>query len=303
MSAGAIDSEFQTRMTPTLEGLERLRASQDGNAEVSVPGVVVVGAQSAGKSSVLEAITGIKLPRGQNITTRVPPNLSLQNVPGCKPHALIGSSPDSTCARVIDFTEVGQAIEGLTSDLAGDGAAVNEAPIYCWIKRDSGPTLTLTDLPGITHMCADDRQDIHTQTVSLVNKYIQEPNMVILVVVPAMEDFANAEGIKLAKAVDPDGRRTLGVVTKMDNIQPGCNIAGKLRMDGKHVKLHLGFVAVINRTPVEVEKDTPAKEVRARERHFFQTNPEVAGLEQELWGLPTLVARIVDIQMACVQQV
>ncbi|CAN0533021.1 unnamed protein product, partial [Scytosiphon promiscuus] len=141
------------------------------------------------------------------------------------------------------------------------------------------------------------------ETVSLVKHYIENENMVILVVIPAMDDFANAEAIALAKKYDPEGRRTLGVVTKVDNVQTGCGIKAKLRMDPGHVQLQLGFIAVVNRTPVEVENDTTAETVRERERQFFKTNPEVAGLEKEFWGLDTLVERIVGIQAERIQAV
>lgn len=70
-----------------------------------------------------------------------------------------------------------------------------------------------------------------------------------------------------------------------------------------HVQLKLGFIAVVNRTPAEVEDDTPAEDVRARETSFFESNPEVAGLEKEFWGLDTLVARVVDIQAERVHEV
>ncbi|CAM9471543.1 unnamed protein product, partial [Hapterophycus canaliculatus] len=70
-----------------------------------------------------------------------------------------------------------------------------------------------------------------------------------------------------------------------------------------HVQLSLGFIAVVNRTPIEVEEDTPAEDVRARERRFFTTNPEVAGLEKEYWGLDTLAERIVTIQAERLEQV
>ena len=111
-----------------------------------------------------------------------------------------------------------------------------------------------------------------------------------------MDDFANAEGIALAKICDPEGRRTLGVVTKTDNVQAGCNIKAKLRMEPGHVQLNLGFIAVVNRTPIEVEENTPAEMVRAREKEFFTTNAEVNGLEKEFWGFDTLVERVVGNQ-------
>lgn len=85
-------------------------------------------------------------------------------------------------------------------------------------------------------------------------------------------------------------------MTKVDEVTSGCDMKAKLRMDPGHVRLHLGFIAVVNRTPVEVGNDTPAEEVRAREKKLFNTNPEVAGLEKRLWGIDTLVERIVEIQ-------
>lgn len=120
---------------------------------------------------------------------------------------------------------------------------------------------------------------------------------------PAMSDFANSEALKEAKRYDPDGRRTLGLVTKTDNVQAGCGIKAKLRMEDGHVRLKLGFIAVVNRTPIEVEEDTPAEEVRAREEAFFTTNPELVGLEKERWGLDTLVERIVEIQEERIEEV
>lgn len=87
--------------------------------EVSIPDVVVAGAQSAEKSSELEALGGMKLPRGQNITTRVPLVLSLQAIPGSEPHALIGGEAGLDAGNEIEITDIGSAIEALTIELAG----------------------------------------------------------------------------------------------------------------------------------------------------------------------------------------
>lgn len=305
--SGAIDVEIDTQLRPKLEAMEQLRVlgiSKDEN--VSVPGVVVAGAQSAGKSSVLEAICGIKLPRGKNITTRVPLVLSLVAVKGASPHAIIGKDADMRENKVIHISSIGPEIEDLTMELAGEGSRVSNTPIYLKVVRNSGATLTLIDLPGITHNSAGDCQkNIHEETTALVEKYMEAKNMVILVVIPAMDDFNNAEAIALAKKYDPQGNRTLGVVTKTDNIQPGCDIKGKLHMvpGYGHVHINLGFIAVANRTPLEVKTDTPARIIREREEHFFTTNPEVKGLHKDFWGIDTLVERIVKIQGERVDEV
>lgn len=118
---------------------------------------------------------------------------------------------------------------------------------------------------------------------------------------PAMSDFDNSEALKEALLFDPDGRRTLGVVTKTDNVRPGCGILAKLRMQAGRGRLHLGFIAVVNRTPTE--QDVSAEEVREKERRTFSTNPELVGLEKEYWGLDTLVERVVEIQKETVEKV
>lgn len=185
MTSGAIDKEIASSLSGELGALEQLRALLQGNEEVSIPGVVVAGAQSAGKSSVLEALGGMKLPRGQNITTRVPLVLSLVAVPGAEPHAIIGGEADlNKSGKQIGIDKISTAIEELTKELAGDGSAVSAKPIFLKILRPSGPTLTLIDLPGITHNSADGSQDIHAETVNLVKQFISEENMVILVVIP-----------------------------------------------------------------------------------------------------------------------
>ena len=174
---GAMEnSESSSRLSKSLWAMEQLRALHDGNGEVSIPGVVVAGEQSAGKSSVLEALGGMKLPRGQNITTRVPLILSLQAVPGAQSHAAIGDNADPTKAKDIDIADISDEIQALRNKLAGDGTEVSAKPIFLRIIRDSGPTLTLIDLPGITHLS----EDIHTETLQLVRTYIENENMVIL---------------------------------------------------------------------------------------------------------------------------
>ena len=180
IASGAIDQEIASNLSEELGALEQLRALLQGNDEVSIPGVVVAGAQSAGKSSVLEALGGMKLPRGQTITTRVPLILSLAAVPGVEPHAVISGDADlATNGEEIDIDEISEEIERFTEKIAGRGSAVSPEPIFLKVLRPSGPTLTLIDLPGITHNSADGTQEeIHTETASLVKKFISEENMV-----------------------------------------------------------------------------------------------------------------------------
>lgn len=67
----------------------------------------------------------------------------------------------------------------------------------------------------------DQPEDIENQIRNLIIKYISNPNSIILAVTAANTDMATSEAIKMSKEVDPDGRRTLAVVTKLDLMDAG----------------------------------------------------------------------------------
>ena len=95
---------------------------------------------------------------------------------------------------------------------------VADLPIHLKVIRKDSPNLTLIDLPGIAYNTSDQglSGDIAELTKSLIVKYITPPDMIIVVVLPAADDFGAHESIKLASIHDPTGMRTLGVVTKVN---------------------------------------------------------------------------------------
>jgi dynamin 1-like protein len=82
--------------------------------------------------------------------------------------------------------------------------------------------LTLVDLPGITKVPVGDQpEDIEDKIYELIYNFISNPNSLILAVTPATTDLATSEALKLAREVDPEGRRTLAVITKLDLMDAG----------------------------------------------------------------------------------
>ena len=166
------------------------------------------------------------------------------------------------------------------------------------MRKDS-PNITMIDLPGIAYNSADVNitGDIAQMTKSLIDKYIQSPDMIIVVVVPAADDFGAHESIKMASVHDPAGLRTLGVVTKTDRIETGNGFVAKMRAEGAgHIKLKLGYVAVKNRKQQEVDDGLTLDDARRGERLFFESDPRVRSLDRENWGMDTVIERIVEIQ-------
>ncbi|CAD7971727.1 unnamed protein product [Amoebophrya sp. A25] len=300
-----------SRLRTRLEVIESIRGDLEAEA-VEVPGVIVVGNQSAGKSSVLEAISGINFPRGENTCTRCASIVRLESgnlEANERAYALLSvNDPEQKqCDKIRDFSAIGVQIEKLTKKLGegqDGGTILADDVIYITVRNRTGPTMTLIDLPGLTFVHKT-QKNIHDVTVELIRRYIKNEQAVILAVIPATEDFGNCEALNLAADVDPDGERTLGVATKCDMIGNDSDLCAKLRMERtSDIKLKLGFVGVRCRGPGEVRDGISFQEMAKRERELFNSHPALTGkgLKKEHWGMDTLVEKICNIQEQTVER-
>ncbi|KAF9142495.1 vacuolar protein sorting-associated protein 1 [Linnemannia schmuckeri] len=73
----------------------------------------------------------------------------------------------------------------------------------------------------------------------MILKYITRPNVIILAVTPANTNISNSDGMKLAKEVDPEGARSIGVLTKIDLMDTGTDVIDILA--GRVIPLRLGM--------------------------------------------------------------
>ena len=167
-----------------LSAVDQMREILHGE-KITLPEIVVVGDQSVGKSSVLEAISGIQLPRAQNICTRCPLELRMKAARDAEYATIRGSGTNAIDTRINDFTKIADEISRLTSTIAGSGNNVSSNPIYLTVyKRNVPYDLTLIDLPGITRNPLPGQQsNIHEQILALINKYIEPPTAVSIFLV------------------------------------------------------------------------------------------------------------------------
>ncbi|KAK2467354.1 hypothetical protein APHAL10511_000589 [Amanita phalloides] len=247
--------------------------------ELDMPQLVVVGSQSAGKSSVLETIVGKDfLPRGQGIVTRRPLVLQLIHTP-IPPESSSNASSHAEWAqflhtdkRFTDLNEVCREIEQETFRVAGQNKGISKLPIHLRIYSSEVLDLTLVDLPGLTKIPVGDQpSDIERQIRNLVLDYISKPNSVILAVSAANVDLANSESLKLARSVDPQGRRTVGILTKLDIMDAGTNALDILT--GRVYPLKLGFIGVVNRSQQDINGRKSLKNALESEADFFRNHP------------------------------
>ncbi|KAM0520194.1 hypothetical protein ACHAPE_003474 [Trichoderma viride] len=274
----------------TVNKLQDLVFNTIGSDSLDLPQIVVVGSQSAGKSSVLENIVGRDfLPRGSGVVTRRPLILQLINIieddePGPDPYNDPYRSPGAARRgewaefhhipnrRYTDFIDVKREIENETSRVAGTNKGINRQPINLKIYSPHVLNLTLVDLPGLTKVpIGDQPSDIEKQTRNLISEYIAKPNSIVLAVSPANVDLVNSEALKLARHVDPLGRRTIGVLTKLDLMDHGTNALDIL--SGRVYPLKLGFIGVVNRSQQDIQGNKPMDDALKAENEFFKHHP------------------------------
>ncbi|CAF0975920.1 unnamed protein product [Adineta ricciae] len=260
-----------------------------GSENIQLPQIVVVGSQSAGKSSVLENIVGRDfLPRGAGIVTRRPLTLQLFYTPPedkevqCQNLGVSVPNDDEFAifahlkGKVFtDFNEVRQEIEAETDRLGGK-KNISHEPITLKIYSPKVVTLTLIDLPGLTKIPVEDQPaDIEKQVRDLIMHYISNPNAIILAITPANVDFSTSEAVKFAKEVDSEGRRTLAVLTKLDLMDRGTDAYDVLC--GRVIPVKLGIIGVVNRSQEDIHKKKPIEEALRYESAFLQKNyPSIA---------------------------
>lgn len=234
---------------------------------IDLPQIVVVGAQSAGKSSVLENIVGKSfLPRGTGIVTRCPLVLQLVHTPDKKDD--FATFQHNKNKVFLDYDSICKEIEAQTAKIAGKNKGVCSTSINLKIHSPRFLNLTLVDLPGLTKVPVGDQpEDIEDQIRKLILNYIENPNSIILAVSAANVDLATSESLKLAKQVDPEGKRTLAVLTKLDLMDSGTDAWEML--SGKVIPVKLGIVGVVNRSQKDILDEKSVMESLKNESEFF----------------------------------
>ncbi|XP_053277637.1 dynamin-1-like protein isoform X4 [Pleuronectes platessa] len=278
-------------LIPTINRLQEVFLTV-GAEVIQLPQIVVVGSQSSGKSSVLESLVGRDfLPRGSGIVTRRPLVLQLVNIAplqerqktengnGINQNASNSYSGVKAeewgtflhCKNQIftDFQQIRQEIETETERTSGENKGISPEPIYLKIFSPKVLNLTLVDLPGITKVPVGDQpEDIEAQVQEMILSFISNPNSLILSVSPANSDLATSDALKLAREVDPDGRRTLLVVSKLDLMDAGTDALEVLL--GRVIPVKLGIIGVVNRSQHDINTQKKLEDSMRDEQAFLQ---------------------------------
>ncbi|KAL7773209.1 hypothetical protein CFE70_003173 [Pyrenophora teres f. teres 0-1] len=265
---------------------------------LTLPSIVVIGSQSSGKSSVLEAIVGHEfLPKGHNMVTRRPIELTLVNTPDA--HAEYCEFPALGLGKVTDFSHVQKTLTDLNLAVPASDC-VSDDPIQLRIYSPNVPDLSLIDLPGYIQVVGRDQPPQLKEKISqLCEKYIRAPN-VILAISAADVDLANSTALRASRRMDPRGERTIGVITKMDLVD--AERGASLLTDQKYA-LRLGYVGVVCRVPAGAGgsklfsrgNGNITNAITKNERAYFGSHPEFSERQELAVGTQNLKKKLMHV--------
>ncbi|XP_016116356.1 interferon-induced GTP-binding protein Mx3-like [Sinocyclocheilus grahami] len=266
---GEVHSHLEESIRPYIDLIDTLR-SVGIHKDLALPTIAVIGDQSSGKSSVLEALSGIALPRGSGIVTRCPLELRLKKVAGGVNWKAVLSYRDKK-TEFVDSSLVENYIEQAQNELAGKGVGICDELITLEVMSPDVCDLTLIDLPGIARVPVKGQpEDIEKQIKRLIIKYIEKQETINMVVVPCNIDIATTEALIMAQKVDPEGKRTVGILTKPDLIDRGTESKIMDIAQNKTIPLRKGYIMVKCRGQHQINEKISLEEAAQKERDFFQ---------------------------------
>lgn len=280
--AAALESREQRGLLDIIDALR----SQGLTRYIDLPQIIVCGDQSSGKSSVLEAISGIDFPTKDGLCTRFATELILRRseLESIRVHIIPDHSRIeqerlalSRVKLVAEGCSVGAAID--KARMAMDDISAHSANFFSDVLRVeiSGPTqphLTMVDLPGLFLASNNAQSSVDAKLVqNMVISYMKKPRSIILAVVSASNEFVLQQVTQRARELDVKGERTLGLITKPDKLDFGSEGERSYLELAKNrsAELALGWHVLRNRTYAESHSRSELRD--RREQEFFQQEP------------------------------
>ncbi|KAL4656604.1 myoxvirus resistance protein B [Arapaima gigas] len=270
---GVFPRHLDERIRPYIDLIDSLRTIGI-EKDLALPAIAVIGDQSSGKSSVLETLSGVALPRGSGIVTRCPLELKLRKLRvGVTWRAVISYREEYI--EFCDPSMVEEHVVKAQDELAGEGVGISEELISLEIMSPDVCDLTLIDLPGIARVPVGNQpEDIADQIKRLILKFIEKTETINLVVVPCNVDIATTEALRMAKKVDPEGQRTLAILTKPDLADKGTEKNILEIFQNQVIPLQKGYMMVKCRGQKQIDDKVSLEEATKMEMEFFSSHPD-----------------------------
>ncbi|CAF2079331.1 unnamed protein product [Rotaria magnacalcarata] len=285
----ALNESYDEAIIPLLTTIDKIRNRiADIDTTIDLPAIVVIGEQSSGKSSVLEALSGISLPRGgQHMTTKCPLELRMRRASTW--HARLECSGRIIRDNIPTAHDIGQHINTEQNRLTNNRDQISKQVLLVNVQASWLPNLTLIDLPGIIQVTSRQQDSGSVDIIQeLIQDYLDRPSTIILAIIQACNDIETSAAIKYAKMFDPDGERTIGVLTKLDLVDRGAEQKLLEVFENKRIPLKHGYLLVKCRTQEDIDNNIELSEALRKEEQFFSKSSKFHSVPLERRGCPSL---------------
>ncbi|KAF8839213.1 hypothetical protein BDN67DRAFT_906024 [Paxillus ammoniavirescens] len=320
-------TEYARRGKELMRLINDLR-SMGADTMIDLPSIVVIGGQSAGKSSLVEAVSGVNVPRDSGTCTRCPMECTMSSsakkwsctvklrfdydssgrpLPRSKEVAFGAPITDrndvdiwlrrAQAAILNPHTPAGNFHKKTVTELrtinSTSSLKFSRNVVAVAIEDPDAIDLSFVDLPGLIQ---NEDQEVIDLVQELTVKAISRANTIILTTIPMSDDMQNQQSVRLAREADPDGERTIGVLTKPDTLGEGAVSAKKLWIDvieGHQHALKHGYYCV--RLPDDAQRTQRLSRTASQklEAEYFDTSPPWSqSTERGRFGIPAFVSDI-----------
>ena len=287
-----MDQSYNDSIRPLLDLADRLVVLLK-DTPIKIPRIASCGMQSHGKSSTLESITHISLPKGDGTVTICPIKISLRNTKGEEFARIKFELDDERKYEKISLENIADKINEYQNKVKEENEVKeNEVKLFdkviqVEVNRKNAPNLTLYDMPGLNF-----NDSLRKKSEEINEKFLKEEETTVLLVISGSEEVTNSYATDWMKKIPGYNKRFIAIITKADFLK---NKNLEVYLDQvKSLKLENPTSLIINKFK-EYEK-LSYEEMEKKELELINQIPDIEKFPDVNKGMQSLIHQLIEIQ-------
>lgn len=287
-----MDQSYNDSIRPLLDLADRLVVLLK-DTEIKIPRIASCGMQSHGKSSTLESITHISLPKGDGTVTICPIKISLRNTKGEEFARIKFELDDEKKYEKISLENIADKINEYQNKVkAENNVKENEVKLFdkviqVEVNRKNAPNLTLYDMPGLNF-----NDSLRKKSEEINEKFLKEEETTVLLVISGSEEVTNCYVIDWMKKIPGYNKRFNAIITKADFLKN--KDLGVYLNQVKSLKLENPASLIVNK--FKEYEELSYEEMEKKELELINEIPDIDKFPDVNKGMQSLIHQLIEIQ-------